>query len=126
MLGFLGFVTPEKVAQGAGWGDEYLPGGTAISALESNPFLVGATLTLLAGLELLRLIQTPADAYPGDAGFDPLGLKPEDPEAFDQMVTRELQNGRLAMLGFAGCVAQELVNAKPILVNLQDNDFVSF
>lgn len=52
----------------------------------------------------------------GDLGFDPLGLKPEG-EAFDEMRTKELQNGRLAMLGVAGLVAQELVNGKGIIEN---------
>ena len=53
--------------------------------------------------------------YPGDVGFDPLGLKPEDPAQFADMQTRELQNGRLAMLGWAGMCAQELVNHKSIM-----------
>lgn len=52
--------------------------------------------------------------YPGDVGFDPLGLKPEDPRAFANMQTRELQNGRLAMIGVAGMCAQELVNHRTI------------
>merc|ERR1739846_42694 len=52
--------------------------------------------------------------YPGDVGFDPLGLKPSDPEEFADMQTRELQNGRLAMLGVAGMCAQELVNHRTI------------
>ena len=52
--------------------------------------------------------------YPGDVGFDPLGFKPEDPVAFANMQTRELQNGRLAMLGVAGMCAQELVNHRTI------------
>ena len=56
--------------------------------------------------------------FPGDIGFDPLGLKPKDPEAFAEMSTKELQNGRLAMLGVAGIVAQELINGKEIFVNL--------
>merc|ERR1712188_120220 len=30
------------------------------------------------------------DHYPGDLGFDPLGLKPEDPEALREMQTKEL------------------------------------
>jgi hypothetical protein len=56
--------------------------------------------------------------YPGDVGFDPLGLKPNDGEEFLAMSTREINNGRLAMLGVAGMVAQELVNGKEIFVNL--------
>jgi hypothetical protein len=47
--------------------------------------------------------------YPGDVRFDPLGLKPSDPEEFATMQTKELQNGRLAMLGAMGMIAQELV-----------------
>lgn len=58
------------------------------------------------------------DYYPGDVGFDPLGLKPKDPEEFAAMATKELQNGRLAMLAAAGMIAQELVNGKEIFVNL--------
>jgi hypothetical protein len=58
------------------------------------------------------------DYYPGDIGFDPLGLKPTDPAKFAEIQTKELQNGRLAMLGMAGMVAQELVNGKEIFVNL--------
>lgn len=58
------------------------------------------------------------DYYPGDIGFDPLGLKPEDPAEFEALHTKELQNGRLAMLGVAGMVAQELVNGEEIFVNL--------
>ena len=60
------------------------------------------------------------DSYvPGDLGFDPLGLKPSDPEAFFEMQTKELQNGRLAMLAAAGFLAQELVDGKGILEHLQ-------
>src|SRR5210317_1890063 len=56
------------------------------------------------------------DEYiPGNLGFDPLGLKSEDPEEFFAMQTKELQNGRLAMLAAAGFLAQELVDGKGIL-----------
>jgi len=58
------------------------------------------------------------DYYPGDISFDPLGLKPEDAKEFAEMQTKELQNGRLAMLAAMGFIAQELVNGVPILENL--------
>merc|ERR1712157_3946 len=48
--------------------------------------------------------------YPGDIGFDPLGLKPSDPAAFAQMQTKELQNGRLAMLAAMGMMVQEQIS----------------
>mmetsp|Transcript_25958 Transcript_25958/g.71491 ORF Transcript_25958/g.71491 Transcript_25958/m.71491 type:complete len:211 (+) Transcript_25958:86-718(+) len=59
------------------------------------------------------------DAYvPGDLGFDPLGLKPTDEAELAVMQTKELQNGRLAMIAAAGFLAQELVNGKGIIENL--------
>merc|ERR1719352_1450668 len=44
----------------------------------------------------------------GDLGFDPLGLKPTDPAELKEMQTKELNNGRLAMIAAAGMIAQEL------------------
>ena len=55
------------------------------------------------------------DYYPGDINFDPLGLKPEDPEELDLMITKELQNGRLAMLGILGMFASEIVHNGEVL-----------
>jgi len=55
------------------------------------------------------------DYYPGDIGFDPLGLKPTDPKKFANMQTKELQNGRLAMIGAAGMCAQEIFNHRTIM-----------
>ncbi|KAL3793040.1 hypothetical protein HJC23_003048 [Cyclotella cryptica] len=57
--------------------------------------------------------------YPGDVGFDPLGLKPTVPSDFANMQTKELQNGRLAMLAVAGMCAQELVNHRTILGTIE-------
>lgn len=86
-----------------------------IGAAELNRALVGWEQpgNVLASGRTLK-----DDYFPGDVGFDPLGLKPEDPEEFLTLHTKELQNGRLAMLGWAGMVAQELVNGKEIFVNL--------
>jgi hypothetical protein len=54
------------------------------------------------------------DAVPGDFGFDPLGLKPTDPEAFKEMQTKELNNGRLAMFAAAGMIGQELATGQKL------------
>merc|ERR1719240_380898 len=54
------------------------------------------------------------DHVPGDLGFDPLGLKPKDPEKFKEMQTKELNNGRLAMIAAAGMIAQEYVTGQKL------------
>ena len=51
---------------------------------------------------------------PGNLGFDPLGLTPKDPKEFDLLRTKEINNGRLAMIGIAGIVAQELVTSEKV------------
>jgi light-harvesting complex I chlorophyll a/b binding protein 4 len=47
------------------------------------------------------------DHQAGDLGFDPMGLKPTDAKEFAEMQTKELNNGRLAMIAIAGMVVQE-------------------
>merc|ERR1712182_101940 len=48
-----------------------------------------------------------SDHEAGDLGFDPLGLKPTDPAELKEMQTKELNNGRLAMMAIAGMIIQE-------------------
>ena len=57
--------------------------------------------------------------YPGDVGFDPLGSKATGAKDFANMQTKELQNGRLAMIGAAGMCAQELVNHRTIIGTIE-------
>lgn len=87
-----------------------------IGVLELNRALTGWENNIFSSADAAAKLKD--EYYPGDIGFDPLGLKPEDPEEFEALHTKELQNGRLAMLGFAGMVAQELVNGEEIFVNL--------
>ena len=58
------------------------------------------------------------DYEPGNFGFDPLGLMPKDEAGKKAMKTKELNNGRLAMLATIGVWAQELVDGKTILGHL--------
>jgi hypothetical protein len=59
-----------------------------------------------------------ADYTPGDIGFDPLGLKPTDPDELRTISNKELGNGRLAMLAAAGFMAQELADGRGIIEHL--------
>merc|ERR1712118_203994 len=54
------------------------------------------------------------DHEPGNLGFDPLGLKPSDPKELKDMQTKELNNGRLAMIAVAGMIAQELATGQKL------------
>merc|ERR1719191_1860389 len=49
------------------------------------------------------------DYVPGDLGFDPLNLLPEDPAEAAEMKEKELAHARLGMIAAAGFLAQEAV-----------------
>jgi len=49
------------------------------------------------------------DVEPGDFGFDPLGLKPDEPEELLKRQNQEILHGRLGMIAAAGMIAQEVL-----------------
>merc|ERR1712048_713290 len=55
-----------------------------------------------------------SNRVPGDLGFDPLGLKPADENEFLELQNKELNNGRLAMIGIAGMIGQELATGQKL------------
>ncbi|CAM9847416.1 unnamed protein product [Discosporangium mesarthrocarpum] len=85
-----------------------------VGVLEANNIYVGWNKQpIKEGIADLK------DMYePGDLGFDPLGLMPKDPAGQMAMKTKELNNGRLAMLAVVGVWAQELVDGKTVLGHL--------
>jgi len=54
------------------------------------------------------------DHVPGDLGFDPLGIKPKTKQEFKTMQTKEINNGRLAMIAAAGMIAQEIATGEKL------------
>ena len=130
MLATIGFLAGEAV-EGSSFLFDAQVSGPAITHLSQVPvpfwllltIAIGASEQKRATIGWVEPENTPvdqpgllrADYIPGDIGFDPLGLKPEDEEEFKLLQTKELQNGRLAMLAAAGFLAQELVDGKGIL-----------
>jgi len=120
MLAAAGFIVQEKFHPLFS-GD----GGPAVDQIPKLPIFMWFLMTLGIGItESYRVNlgwSSPADPnhvfqklrpnyVPGDLGFDPLGLKPTDPDELVAMQTKELQNGRLAMIAAAGFLAQEAVS----------------
>jgi len=135
MLAVIGFLIQE-----AGFHPLFNQGGAdigpAIRHLDEvraeAPFFFELIAILIGSAEVNRALngwEKPGDAggwpgklrqdyFPGDIGFDPLGLKPGNFDEFAEISTKELQNGRVAMLAAAGFVAQQLANEKSILDNI--------
>jgi hypothetical protein len=85
----------------------------------------GAVLAVFAIVETLSIFSfnSPIGGQPfsirkdyelGDLGFDPLGLKPTNPAELQEMQTKELNNGRLAMIAAAGMIGQELATGNKL------------
>lgn len=55
-----------------------------------------------------------ASYVPGDCGFDPFKLFPEDPRKRLAMQTKEIKNGRVAMMAVLGYVVQEALYRTPV------------
>ena len=132
MLAFVGFLIGEKV-EGSSFLFDSQISGPAINHFAQVPSPFWEVLVLGIGVAEVYRAQvgwvSPADSpdeqfllrddyTPGDIGFDPLGLRPEDPEEFEAMQTKEIQHCRVAMLAAAGFVAQELVDGQTIIQHL--------
>ena len=64
-----------------------------------------------AAIDVYGLTQKSKDGYfPGNLGFDPLGLYPKDEAGQMRMQTTEIKNGRLAMIAITAFAFQEFVS----------------
>jgi hypothetical protein len=68
---------------------------------------------------LTRFARLKPDQEPGDFKWDPFRWYPSDPTEQSIIKTKELQNGRLAMLAVAGIAVQEFTDGKEILCHFQ-------
>jgi len=81
--------------------------GGGIAAAEAKRISLG--FRELDGSKLKAETALKPGYTPGDLGFDPLSLAPEDPEEFKLMQEKELVHARLGMIAAAGFLAQEAV-----------------
>ena len=124
MLAALGFLVGESFHPLFG-GDIDVPSYIAFQQTPLQTFwpFVVTVIAWIEGGAALNTFKDPSEALwtlkdgrvAGDLGFDPLGLKPDTPAELKELQTKELNNGRLAMIGIAGFVAQELVSGAKIL-----------
>eukprot|EP00542_Grammatophora_oceanica_P012862 CAMPEP_0194026538 /NCGR_PEP_ID=MMETSP0009_2-20130614/839_1 /TAXON_ID=210454 /ORGANISM="Grammatophora oceanica, Strain CCMP 410" /LENGTH=213 /DNA_ID=CAMNT_0038665275 /DNA_START=55 /DNA_END=696 /DNA_ORIENTATION=- len=133
MLATVGFLVGEKVEGSSFLWDASIK-GPAIDHFFQVPHEFWSFLVVVIGAIEIRRAQTAfvppeevpvgqaglmRESYtPGDLGWDPLSLSPEDPLELQEMKTKELQHGRLAMLAAAGFLAQEAVDGQGILEHL--------
>ena len=145
MVAFLGYLVGEELGGPVVWHGEIRGPGNDHLFLIPGPLL--AFLTLLVGIaETLRarrgfvepdhltdIAELKTAYYPGDLGWDPLGLKPTTADDYADMQTKELNHGsslsflsnaalvgRLAMLATSGICAQELVTHQTVKDTLTD------
>lgn len=123
MLASLGFLVGEQFHPLFG-GDIDVPSYIAFQETPLQTFWP-AVVALISIVELFSVFSfnspfggepwsVRSDYESGDLGFDPLGLKPADALEFKEMATKEINNGRLAMIAIAGMVVQELVTGKKL------------
>mmetsp|Transcript_51361 Transcript_51361/g.154324 ORF Transcript_51361/g.154324 Transcript_51361/m.154324 type:complete len:225 (-) Transcript_51361:288-962(-) len=134
MLATVGFLVGEKVEGSSFLFDAQIK-GPAITHLAQVPTPFWLALALFIGVAEQKRASVgwiepenaPVDKpgllrenyIPGDIGFDPLGLMPDTEQEVMEMQTKELQNGRLAMIAAVGIMAQELVDGKGIVEHFQ-------
>eukprot|EP01036_Dinobryon_divergens_P027352 gene27352-36116_t len=128
MLAFVGILAGEAVEFSTPlYGDKIV--GPAVYQFQEADQLTGfgfatfivGLISIIEGLGVQKVWadgKVRTDIVNGDLGWDPLSLKPDDADKFAELQTKELNNGRLAMIGVAGALVQELVNGKGIFENL--------
>jgi hypothetical protein len=80
-----------------------------------SPIYWVGVIGLAAAIDVLGTMKSKSadEGYsiPGNFGFDPLGLYPNDDEGKMRMQTAEIKNGRLAMIAVFGFAIQEFVSS---------------
>ena len=86
-----------------------------LDKIEPDYWVIVASIAGLAELSNKEAKDEKGRQYiPGDCGFDPLGLFPEDAEGKLAMQTKEIKHSRIAMMAILGYVVQEALYRSPV------------
>jgi hypothetical protein len=86
-----------------------------LDKIEPDYWVIVAAIAGLAELANNETKTAAGKKYtPGDCGFDPLGLMPQDKEGIMAMQTKEIKHGRIAMMAILGYVVQEALYRAPV------------
>merc|ERR1711988_886143 len=127
MLAALGWPAAEflepLIAKVTGLKDELIETGGRAPALlnggleeEQIPYFLGTVAVVASIAEVYGgKIQKEMGLEPGNVGFDPLGLYPEDVATQEKYKLAELKHGRVAMIAIALYALEEAVSGTSIL-----------
>jgi len=77
-----------------------------------NPAALAQILLAISAIEVFTASISKFSSRPGDFNWDPLGIRPTDEAKLNELQTKELKNGRLAMLSTAGMAYQTYVTGQ--------------
>lgn len=83
-----------------------------------SPQFWGFCLGMSAAIDMYGVAKArggAGDYYPGNLGFDPLGLFPVDKEGQENMKLAEIKHGRVAMMGVTGYVMEEYLTKMAVV-----------
>ncbi|KAG5179252.1 fucoxanthin chl a/c light-harvesting protein [Tribonema minus] len=101
--------------EGIGLAPSLLNGGLATIPAAYWLLVVGLTGALETQFAAITPGVVAQGREPGDYGFDPFNLWPQEKEAQKDLRTKELKNGRLAMIAIVAFAFQEAVSRVPVV-----------
>lgn len=128
MLASLGIITQGSGITIPGFTTSETNGFEALKVLYyENPAALAQIVISIAAVEVLcASIEAQGVSRPGDFGWDPLNIRPKDEAALDDMQTKELKNGRLAMLSVAGMAYQTYLTGQGTVEQLSSGHISPF